>query len=304
MADLETAAETALAKAVELRELLSRAHAAFASLERQATELSSQLEADWSALEERGRALLDRCGEEEESLSREGEEAVRTLAGLTAEFGEARPEGETSLEAARVSLSGLGARLMGASPEIVSMADQVEETARETAEGAAEVAGALEEALAEARELLEGKLVHDMEAMQEAIEDSAEACCRSITEAESELEERCADWSDALQAVLDLVEQAFDDARQHLADVAEFSLAECRRRHQEFWEDDVAEQLEQLESVLQELGETVEQRTADVKAGDGALSEAVTDADDRLVTLLSALERVKERLATYEFVRM
>lgn len=57
MADLEEAAETALARAVDLRDLLARARSTFAAVERQAADLATRLDADWAALDEQiGRA--------------------------------------------------------------------------------------------------------------------------------------------------------------------------------------------------------------------------------------------------------
>ena len=70
MADLETAADAAVVRVKEVEQHGQRAHGSFAALRDEAADIRTQLEADWLALTEAARSLLQSAEEQRESFDR------------------------------------------------------------------------------------------------------------------------------------------------------------------------------------------------------------------------------------------
>jgi hypothetical protein len=75
MADLEEAADVALVKIKDLSAHIDKAEAAFTAVEERLDDVRSQFEADWTALEEKARVLLDLARAQTTDLAEQGEEA-------------------------------------------------------------------------------------------------------------------------------------------------------------------------------------------------------------------------------------
>jgi ABC-type transporter Mla subunit MlaD len=303
MADLESAADVALVKTKELSGRIDKAEAAFTELEDALEDAQAQFDADWSGLEEKARILLDLARAQAAGIGEEGEEAREALTQLDESLAHAASDWDGAVEGGVAETAALGAHVAEQQPLVASAGAAAAAAASTLAEHADPIEAQLQQALAEVRSLLETGVASELRELQESVRERAEALrVRFAEQCDTVLAEALAGWERQLAQVEDVIDEEFARARQHAADVVEFSLLACQRGHDEAWTE-VAGFVEGLGGLLQGLGESVTARTAQLGDRRGAAEQALADVAAALERMRAALVQELETMARYEFVQ-
>jgi chromosome segregation ATPase len=163
----------------------------------------------------------------------------------------------------------------------------------------------LEQALAEARRLLQEGLTADLERFQDEIKQKADEVAATINECPTELQAKYDEFSEHLKEVESLLEdEAFGRAPDHAREVVEEALKQCAQEHREELEQVVAAAAT-LESTIGELDQEVDETKSEtVESGKEDLLEKMSETSDGLGEAQQALSEVKALLARFAFVRM
>lgn len=303
MADLEVAADLALAKTRELSVHVDRAEAALEALEEMLQDVKGRFDVDWNALEEEARDLLERARAQTRGIDDEGEDARQAIAQLDESVARANSDWGAAIEGGIARTSALGAHISEQHPLVSTAGQEAAGATRGLAERADAIEAQLQQVAAELRGLMETDVVDELRRMQDAVRQRAEALQASLAEqCDTVIPEAIAAWEQQLAQVEEVVEQEFARARQHAADVVDFSLAECRHAHDEAWSR-MTGLVDDLETALQRLADAVVARTAELGEHRGAADEALAGAAESVDRMRTALVREREAMARYEFVR-
>jgi hypothetical protein len=303
MADLETAADVALVKTKELSAHIDKAEAAFAELEDKLEDAKAQFDTDWTALEEKARVLLDLARAQATGIAEEGEEARQALTQLDESLAHAASDWDGAVEGGIAETAALGAHVAEQQPLVAAAGAEAAAATSALAERADAIEAQLQQALADVRTLLETDVANELREMQESVRERAEALRVSFAEqSDTVLAEALAGWEQQLAQVEEVIDEEFARARQHAADVVEFSLQECQRGHDEAWAE-IAGFVESLGGLMQRLGEAVAARTAELGDRRGAADQALADAAAAAERMRAAFAQELETMARYDFVR-
>lgn len=303
MTDLEGAADVAVIRVKDLSAHMEKAGAALASLDERLEHVKEQVASDWTALEEKMRALLEVARAQAAAIAEDGQEARQGLADLDDALEKAAPEWDGALETGRSEIAALATHVSETEPVIAAAGDGAEAAARSLAQRAAAIEAQLQQAVADSRAFLENEVASGLTETREAIQQRASALQAALTdECQTVMEEAVTGWQQRLDQVEDLVDQEFASARKHAAAVVEFSLEECRRGHEEAWEG-LSSLAADLDGLLQKLGEAVRVRTGELAERGSAAEETLAEATARVELMRMALKQEWELMAQYEFVR-
>jgi len=301
--DLEEAAEIATVKIKELSAHVDKAEAAFTALEERLGHVKTRFETDWAALDERAHALLETARAQAGGIAEEAEEAREGLSQLDESLGKAAPEWNAALEGSASETSTLGAHVSEQGPPVSEQGGEAQAATRALARRAAATEAQLQQAAAEARELLEGEVARELREMRDAVRQRAAALQAALTEeCAAELAEAFTGWERQLAEVEEVIDEEFASARQHAAAVVEFSLQECQRGHEDAWAA-MASLMADVDGVLERLGQTVGARTSEIDARRTGLEEALSGTAAGVERMRALLAGELETLARYEFVR-
>jgi SMC interacting uncharacterized protein involved in chromosome segregation len=305
MADLDAAADAALAKVKELSGHVDDAREACTELRDEASRLKGEMEADWDALHERAKALLDSVPEQRTQLDQEAQQATRSLGELAGAVASAGGEGEQLQRTEAAQVTAFGDQAEGLRPQVTAMIEQAESALRSLAQQAAEMESALTEAVAEARAFVEGEAREQLSAMKDSINEGAEELRRALAEeSTAALDEAFSTWEAKLGELEGFVEKAFEDAGQHVEDVVTYSLKECAKGHTEAIDELVQVMDATLAPAIETLEAAVEQATSEVEGAESGLEVDFEETAKELEAALAALQHVKELLASYSFVNL
>jgi hypothetical protein len=303
MADLETTADLALVKARELSAHIDKAEAAFAELEDKLEDAKAQFDTDWTALEEKARVLLELTRAQETGIAEEGEEARQALTQLDESLAQAASDWDGAVEGGIAETAALGAHVAEQQPVVAAAGAEAAAATSALAERADAIEAQLQQALADLRSLLETDVANELREMQESVRERAEALRVSFAEqCDTVLAEALAGWEQQLAQVEEVIDEEFARARQHAADVVEFSLQECQRGHDEAWAE-IAGFVENLGGLMQRLGEAVAARTVELGDRRGAADQALADTAAAAERMRAAFAQELETMASYSFVR-
>jgi hypothetical protein len=302
MADLEEAADVALVKIKELSSQIERAEAAFTAVEEKLDDVKEQFEADWSALDEKARAVLEVARAQTAGIAQEGEDARQSLTGLDDSLTGAVSEWDGAIEAGGSETTQFGVHVSEKEPVVSEAGTDTEAAARKLAERVAAIEAQLQEAMAEARDLLEREVAGELKEMQGAVRERASALQAAVAdECGTILDEAFTSWQERLAHVEEVIDQEFAKARDHAAAVVAFSLEECQKGHEETWEE-LSSLTVNLEGLLQKLGEAVRARTAEMGDRRTAAEQALSETAAGVERVRSTLALELEMMARYEFV--
>lgn len=305
MADLDSAADAALARLKEMAGHIEEAQEACASLREEVERAGQALDDDWEALEEKARALMERVPAESERVSQAAQAASAGLGEVAGVVEAAGTEAEQGLEAARATLAAEGESVEGLRPQLAAMLEQAQSALAALQEQAEQASTSVEEAVADAREFLESEVPGHLGELQEQVRSRGEEVRQTLAdECAASLDEAFASWQSAIEAVEAKVEQAFADARQHAEDVVTYSLKECRQAHEEEL-DEIVQLLDAtLGPALEKLEGAIEQRGGEVDQSHSTLETQLEETGRGLESAIAALQRVKALLASYTFVQI
>jgi hypothetical protein len=303
VADLEAAADVALVKIKDLSAHVDKAEAAFTAVEERLDDVRTQFATDWAALDEKTRVLLELARAQAAGIAEEGEEARQGLTGLEESLARAASEWDDAIERSGSETSTFTAHVSEKEPVISQARHETEAASRSLAERAAAIEAQLQQAVTEARDLLEGDVAGELKEMRDAVRQRASALGSVLAgECGAILDEAFASWEQQVAQVEEVIDQEFASARQHAADVVEFALKECRQGHEDAWAE-IGVLVASLDALLQGLGEAVRARTGEVGERWRASEQALADAAAAVECMRSALTQELEMLARYEFVQ-
>lgn len=307
MSNLETAADELVLKLGAVDGEIEEAHQRFTSLRERLATLGEQVDADWVELARQVAAVVDKAQEERATLERASQEAEQAVAEAEAGLRAAGEQAGALLEASEGRASALAAHVREHEPRLEDLVDQAAEAPlRALAERAGEVGTELEEALHDARDFLQDEVEPSLQSAREAVEGRfAELRTTLSEECGTALQSAFDDWSQKLDEVRDLVEESgFEAAQAQAREVVDWALAECGRTHQE-----ELERLLAVAAVVHEALEGLREDAAECRTdvgeeGGEALVRALAEATEALQQMISALDAVKQVMASYTFVQM
>jgi hypothetical protein len=301
--DLEGAAEVAIVKIKDLSAHIDKAEAALAALEEKLDDVKARHETDWTALDEKACVLLELARAQTAGIAGEGEEARQGLTQLDEALEKTATEWDDAVEAGASETSTLGQHVSEQGPVVSAQGHEAETAARNLAERATDIEAQLQQALADVQELFESQVANELRDAQEAIRERAAALRATLAdECGRMIEEAFTSWQERLAQVEELIDEEFASARQHAADVVEFSIGECSRGHEEAWTD-LSGLVAHLDGLMGKLAEGAQARTGEVGGCRSATEQALADAAAGVERMRSALVQELEMMARYEFVR-
>jgi len=303
MADLETAAETALVKVKQLSERKDEAHGTLERLSELLGRVDEQVEADWSALREDLRSNLERVREDKARLAEGGEEAAEALGELHVSIRSVHSDAQEEAFGSGQEVSALASAIDARRPELARLVEAAGAAANALRERVAALEAGLEEALDEAREFLSSDVVNELRRLEEEVGERARILEVTLgQECTAALEDKYDNWLSTLNEVEEIVAEAFERARTHLSDVAEFALIECGGRAMEA-ADELQDDVALLESAASSLAEATVAVRRDVEQGVHSLGDSLQETDQHAQAMSAALGVVMELLASFTFVR-
>lgn len=303
MADLEGAGGETLNRLKELVRQVESAHQKLGALGEKVADEASRVQDEWARMSEQVGSLLEAVAEQQGRLAGEVQEANEALSQLAGHAGEAEGEARSELDGGRQEVSGFADQVTAAEPTVSALSDSVEAAFRALSAQAAQVQEQLEKAVEGARDFLQDQVAADLRKMQEQIRDRGEAAAEALGECADDLRESYEDWSSGLDEVQAKVEQAFADVAEHLEQNVDLIFDECQDRHSAGL-DEFASQIQELQSVLAELGEAAGTCGDTTEEAAGRHEGQMQDAQSGLLAVQAKLDEVKALLARYTFVQM
>jgi hypothetical protein len=303
VADLEAAADAALASVKEFEDHVGETRDALEQLAEQAQRTQNQVAADWSTLEASLNAFIKAMEGQRTESDQDGERAAQALGELTVALGGARTEGEPELLGARDELLGFGQKVDSAAPPVTAMGEDLRVLAQSVADRAAQVEVELNQALQEARDFLGVQMVEDLHGIAEALRQRGAALETMVADqCVAALDEAYQDFETKVGELEQLVEQmSFTDTENHVREVVEFSINEYRQGQSDAF-DVLAGNVKDLEQELLNLKEAVAQRQADTATDKDALDQDAQLVEGLAADMDAALGAVKALMAGYTFV--
>jgi tetratricopeptide (TPR) repeat protein len=303
--DLEDAATDALAKVKALDAELDKAQSAVAEAEQHVKEVGDRLHADWSGLAEEAGPLIEHVHAERGQLGEDGQHAAEALDQLTQRVHAARGEAHQELDNATVQVTTLQQRVVALESDLEHLFEQAEATAGRLEQITAATEGQFDEALEAAHALLQQQMVAHYNSIEHEAEEWAANIGRYVTELWQPLFESMTEtWQKSLHAAAAAaIEAGVSAAGANLHDVSAGVLEACRTHHAETFEE-LATLGQRLETAVHNLEQRVEQGRAAVTHDDAPALEAQQETDAGVEALSEALQKVKELLTGFSFVRM
>jgi chromosome segregation ATPase len=304
MADLETAADAALAKVKQLEEQADRTEEALTKLEGGISAATTALEADWTAVSGDLSSVLQQVQEQRDQLADRADQAAGEVEAAAAALAAAPPEADEALRGAWEDVKALAEEADAARPRLQQSAAEIEAAAARLREAAQGVQSQLETALDEAGELLGTEMVAGFKELQAQVRARATDLARALAEeCQAALREKYDNWLVTLNDVEELVADAFQRAHEHVGQVVEYSLQECAARHQAAVAE-LADLVGTLEGAAQELQAAVAQQEAEVGQARGSVAQGAGEAEAGLEAMTEALLGVRELMARFTFVKV
>ncbi|HXY41093.1 MAG TPA: hypothetical protein VEQ10_15580 [Vicinamibacteria bacterium] len=304
MADLDTAAADLLVHIKALDSEITRAQHDLAELDHALSDATSHLDHDWAAVEEHLQALLAKAHEEKAQLGQQSEAADHALGGLQTAVQGAHEEQHGAMQEGLHAATALAEHVQQITPHLEPLAQAVGEAAHGLTERAQQAEHALEQAFSQVRELLQDQLGHELEQMKQEVTEASSHLKELVSQQMEHVDQAFDDFEHKLGEVENLVAHAFEDARQHAFDVAEFSGQECEKEAH-----DQSEHLQTafsaLQAVLQSLQQEASEGAADVgQEGRHSLENGLRAVHAEAGKALDALGRMRDLLTRYSFVTM
>lgn len=307
MATLEDAAEELVGKLKELDHEVEEGEGTIRSLGEKLGSATGHIEDEWKALGERVTAFLEKVNEQAERVNGDVTESGQALADLQNGIGSDQGEADGALATARGEISALEEHVRSQQQPLESMiADQVEAPLEQLAEQAGKVKESLDQAVSEAREFLENDVVGALTDMGDAIRERVDQVREGpIQDCTDGLQEAYEKWGTALAFMEDtVVERSYAAAPDHAQQVIEFALEECKKAYDEGL-DELTSVAQVVEDALGELKDEASRRADAVRQdGQEALSSGHGELTQALAEAVSALDAVKQLLASFTFVQM
>jgi ElaB/YqjD/DUF883 family membrane-anchored ribosome-binding protein len=307
VATLDDAAEELVNKLKELDHEVEEGQETIRSFGEKLGSATDSLQEEWKALGERVTAFLEKVNEQAERVNTDVNESGQALADLQNGIAGDQAAAETAVAAARGELSGLEEHVRAQQEPLEAMvADQVEAPLERLTAQAEQVRESLEQAVSEAREFLENDVSDALETIgtqiRERVDEVRDGPIQECTEAVQEAYEK---WQSALQFMEEtVIDSAYAAAPDHAQQVIEFALGECEKAYEKGRED-LTGVADAVEDALRELQQEATRR-ADALRQDG--QEALTSGHGELTQALSeavsALDTVKQLLASFTFVQL
>jgi hypothetical protein len=301
MADLEEAAGLAAAKVKDLSERVDGAEAVLADVEEKLDAVRESLDADWTGLEERLRAVLTAVRAQAAGIAEDGQQAREDLVRIDRALHGAASEWDAAFEAAGATPSRLASEVSDAGADLIAGGNAAAAALEALADRATTLEAQLEQAVTATREMLEEDVLSEVREMRDVVRER-------ITALQALLEDECAGivgeafaaWQQRLAEVEDMIGEEFAGARQHAADVVQFSLQECRRGHEDAWAE-IAPLAATLDGLLQGLAEAVRARAGEVATHRGAAAQALSEASASVERARAAFAAELQLLSSFEF---
>lgn len=303
MADLEAAADAALASVKEFEDQVGETQEALEQLAEQAKRTQGQVAADWATLEASLSTFLKAVEAQRTESDQDGERAAQALGELAVAVGGARTEGEPELLGARDELLGFGQRVEAAGPPVTALSEDLRLLGQSVADRAAQVETELNEALREARDFLGVQMVEDLHGLAEALRQRGSALETAVADqCLTALDEAYQDFEAKLGELEQLLEQkSFTETEDHVREVVEFSINEYRQGQSDAL-DVLAGNVRDLEQELATLKDSVAQRQTDTATDKDALDQDAQLVEGLAADMDAALGAVKALMASYTFV--
>lgn len=304
MSDLEDAAQEAVERVEELQERVEKANAAFDAADAQLRQTASEVQEAWADLIERLESFRDAVHGEKERLDAEAAEADKALSDLQDAIASAEGEVEGELGDTREQIEALGEAMTATEPQVDALVQRLGGDFDTLVSHAETLQTSIQDAATPHREALAEETVQDLKDDAEQAEERADAVKLVMAEdCTQALEAAFDDCSGKLAQVVEVVEGAFSDARDHVQEVVEYSLEECANEHHR-----VLDELKELASVVAEAMEKLKSAVAleqdKHEQGREGLADACQETAAQAQKMTEALKGVKQLMASFSFVGM
>lgn len=306
MATLEDAAEQLVVKLKGLDSEIEESQHSLEELRGRVETSSNEVDEEWSALTEAVTSLLEKLREEQEQLAGEAREALQAAAQARGAVHESAAEARSEIGEGRADLEALSQHAARLEPSVESLvAEAGEAPAQSLAERAQEVEQELARVLEEAREFLQDEVVTSLDRLAEDVRDRCQALRATLVEeGAAALQEAFDEWESGIDELEDYVAaQGFVVSHSHAHAVVGWALDECQTACEAHLEA-LNALFEETARPLQELA-TELQRAGDILAGRGTdLISALDGTRESATPGVSALDAVKDLLASFSFMRI
>jgi DNA repair exonuclease SbcCD ATPase subunit len=307
MATFEDAAEELLTRLNGLDSEIEESEHKLTGLRERVTETTTGLESDWTSLHEAANTFFSLVHDQQERLEQQARKALQHLGAAQQAVDRDGGQVHHELAGGKGHVDALATRAAGLEPGVDSLAaDAGEAPAHALAQRAHELQQELARLVDEARDFFHDDVVP---ALQQAAQDVHQGCedlHRVLAEEQAAaLDQAYQDWEAKLGQLEEYVAtKGFQASRQHAHDVVDYALDECQKACQP-----PLDELQQLVGVLvmqlQQLAAEAGQATQTLVDQAGAhLLQELERAHTTGTGAVTALDAVKQRLATYSFLEV
>lgn len=306
MATLEDAAEQLVVKLKGLDSEIEESQHALEDLHGRLGTASAEVDEEWSHLTKAVSSLLETVREGQERLATDTQESLQATAEACAAVAETGAGSRAEIVEARPTLEALTQHAAGLQPGIESLIEQAGEApAHALAKRAQEIEHELAQVMEEASNFLEGDAADALEQLATDVRQRSQAMSAFfIEQGAAMLEAAFEEWESKVDGLEEHVSsQGFLASHGHARAVVAWALEECHQACEA--------QLESLQAVvaeavdpLQALGAAAERQIAALAGSTGALMAELADTLQSAAGAVSALDEVKELLASYTFVEV
>lgn len=303
MAALEDAAEELVVRLKGLDSEIEESQHTLHELRGRVEETADEVGQEWSHLAEAVTSFLGKLRAEQEQLTTEVQEAMRATADARGAVHEDGAAARSGIAEARANLEALSRHATGLEPEVESLiADACEAPAHSLTRRALEVEQQLTHVLDEVRDFMQEEVVVALDQLAQVLRERCRRLRTTLAdEGTAKLEGAFDDWETKLDQLEDYVStQGFQASQSNARAVVDWALSECReacKTHVQGLDALVEGPVQSLRELAAEV-----QRTGDLlKAqGTGLVSE-LEGTHGAVASAVSALDRIRDLLASYSF---
>jgi DNA repair exonuclease SbcCD ATPase subunit len=303
--DLEDAATEALARVRELEGEVAAARHSLDEAEGQLKRLDGQIETDWVPVSNDAQELLRRIEEEQARLDQDAVEAIGAVDAVMAAVHTARTDGDEALEEAGEKLGLLQERVKGLESDLAAFFDDADAAAAELESLAAARQRQLDGVLSRMNELLDECMVPFLEDVEQELLEWKRNVERYVAEMWIPVfDEMAQAWEGCLTGAVGAVLAAgVDKASERAQAMVAAHVEECEARYGDTL-DEIGALHDELTEALLKLEAAIEEGAARILDGGSKGAQELAQDGEGLAALQRALESVKDRLASFSFVRI
>jgi hypothetical protein len=301
VADLDQAAEQALAAMNALYAATEAARARFADLRDWLATAGERLESDWAVLRERASHFQQQAGSEAQLLAAGQSSAQQSLQALHGATGQVLDEVPPEVQATHGGFEEMAARVDALETETTRVVEQSEAAESGLLARLEEVEAELGSALADADDLLHSALLEEIQEFQRAIESETVHLGAYFTgECMPALAAKAQELYDVLVQADEDVRSALDAAATTCEESAELALRDCSASY-DAQLSQVGRLGDTMEDLLKDLRDFIDDGRERLEDRQERWADRARDTRDSLREALDKLKELQDHLARHGF---